>query len=312
MVAVDERMVKSKHWSGIRQYIKNKPTKWGIKLWVLADSANGYTYDFDVYIGKNVNGPASENGLGYDVVRKLVTPLVNQGYHIYFDNFYTSPKLITDLFHLGLPSCGTAAENRREFPDSMKRGKEWARRKDRGSMRWVREGNVLGLQWKDNRTVTMLTSIHSAQDFGFVDRQQKVEGRWRNVEIRQPKAINDYNKYMNAVDRAENPGNEALKRPKKYSIVEFREELVRQLCGLEDYGQPPAAKPPPREPGTFSTLHIPHFSQHKRQCKVCYDTAKTVLKVVSYCSAPQCQVYLHCTQNKNCFEIWHSNDYPHT
>lgn len=34
-LAVDERMVKSRHRSGIRQYIKDKPTKWGIKLWVL-------------------------------------------------------------------------------------------------------------------------------------------------------------------------------------------------------------------------------------------------------------------------------------
>ena len=42
-VAVDERTVKSKHCSGIRQYIKNKPTKWGNKMWVLADSANGFT-----------------------------------------------------------------------------------------------------------------------------------------------------------------------------------------------------------------------------------------------------------------------------
>ena len=41
-VAIDERMVKSKHCPGIRQYIKEKPT-WGIKLWVLADSANWYT-----------------------------------------------------------------------------------------------------------------------------------------------------------------------------------------------------------------------------------------------------------------------------
>ena len=31
-VAIDERMVKSRHRSGIRQYIKDKPTKWGIKL----------------------------------------------------------------------------------------------------------------------------------------------------------------------------------------------------------------------------------------------------------------------------------------
>ena len=42
-VAIDEQMVKSRHRSGIRQYIKDKPTKWGIKLWVLADSSNGYT-----------------------------------------------------------------------------------------------------------------------------------------------------------------------------------------------------------------------------------------------------------------------------
>ena len=50
-LAIDERMVKSRHRSGIRQYIKDKPTKWGIKLWVLADSSNGYTIDFNVYIG---------------------------------------------------------------------------------------------------------------------------------------------------------------------------------------------------------------------------------------------------------------------
>lgn len=47
-VAVDERMVQSKHRSGMRQYNKNKPTKWGLKLWVLADSDTGYTYNFNV------------------------------------------------------------------------------------------------------------------------------------------------------------------------------------------------------------------------------------------------------------------------
>jgi hypothetical protein len=55
-MAVDKRMVKSRHRSDIRQYIKDKPVKWGIKLWVLADSLNGYTVDFDVYIGKSASG----------------------------------------------------------------------------------------------------------------------------------------------------------------------------------------------------------------------------------------------------------------
>lgn len=42
-------MVKSRYRSGIHQYIKDKPTKWGIKLWVLADSSNAYTVDLDIY-----------------------------------------------------------------------------------------------------------------------------------------------------------------------------------------------------------------------------------------------------------------------
>ena len=41
-VAVDERMVKSRNRPGIRQFNKDKPTRWGIKLWVLAHSSNGY------------------------------------------------------------------------------------------------------------------------------------------------------------------------------------------------------------------------------------------------------------------------------
>ena len=62
-VAIDERMVKSKHRSGMRQYMPLKPVKFGLKLWVLAYSLNGYTYDFDIYTGKGE--PLHEQGLGY-------------------------------------------------------------------------------------------------------------------------------------------------------------------------------------------------------------------------------------------------------
>lgn len=79
-VAIDERIVKSKHRSGIRQFIKNKPVKFGLKLLVLADSLNGYTIDFNVYAGKNGNEEIHENGLGYHVVRKLMTLFFGQGY----------------------------------------------------------------------------------------------------------------------------------------------------------------------------------------------------------------------------------------
>ena len=147
-VAVDERMVKSKHRSGIRQYIKNKPTaKWGIMLWILADSANGYTYDFDVYTGWRSGEECSENGLGYDVVRKRSHPLENQGYHLYLDNFYTSPTLVKDLYSVQIPSCGTAAENRRGFPETFEErqrmGKKKRKRYYAMGQGWKNVGNMV-------------------------------------------------------------------------------------------------------------------------------------------------------------------------
>ena len=63
-------MVKSKRSSRIRQYIKNKPVKFGIKLWVLAESSTGYTTDFDTYAGGKGGGPKKVNR-GRDWVIKL-------------------------------------------------------------------------------------------------------------------------------------------------------------------------------------------------------------------------------------------------
>ena len=123
-IAIDERMVKSRHRSGIWQYIRDKPTKWGIRLWVLADSSNGYTIDFNIYIGKSAGRTVSGHGLGYDVVMKLMQPFHHQGYHLFFDNFYSSVVLLKDLFDLGVPATGTMKENRKDFPESLKNGKQ--------------------------------------------------------------------------------------------------------------------------------------------------------------------------------------------
>ena len=119
-IAVDERMVKSTHRSCIRQYMKNKPTKWGIKLWVLADSSNGYTIDFNVYIGKSQHEAHLSHALGYDVIMKLVRPYFGQGYQVFFDNFFSSPKLVHELFLNKTTSSGTARVNREGFSEGFK------------------------------------------------------------------------------------------------------------------------------------------------------------------------------------------------
>ena len=51
-ISIDEAMVKFKGRVHIKQYIRGKPTPWGIKVWCAADPRTGYLLDFDVYVGK--------------------------------------------------------------------------------------------------------------------------------------------------------------------------------------------------------------------------------------------------------------------
>lgn len=354
-LAIDERMVKSRHRSGIRQYIKDKPTKWGIKLWVLADSSNGYTIDFNIYIGRAAGRVVSEHGLGYDVVVQLMQPFFNQGYHLYIDNFYTSGTLVKYLFEKGVPTTGTIRENSRGFPANLKNASEWSKASNvkRGSMRWERDPPILALQWLDNKVVSVLTSIDNANDSLQVSRKTRTDGVWSTKVVQQPQAIASYNKYMNGVDRSDQilatnnvsrkcikwwktlffhlidiavvnsfilfrehqaqfPDVEELQRTADYSLAHFREEIVRQICGFPEYiDQPPVRSTPmPVDPNQFESVHMPVFTDGKKNCVVCYKQNKIQRQVYSTCSAPMCKgKHMHVTKEKNCFQVFHSREY---
>ncbi|XP_031549281.1 piggyBac transposable element-derived protein 4-like [Actinia tenebrosa] len=219
-------------------------------------------------------------------------------------------------------------------------------------MRWDRTPPVLTLQWKDNKVVSLLTTIGNANEICQVTRKVKTGNVWRQINVQQSAAIKQYNSYMNAVDRsdqilannnclgkcvrwwktlffhlidiaivnsyilfrehrANNPNVEALRRPKSYSILDYKEELVRQLAGIgDDDPLPTSGKVKPS--GQFITEHLPVFSEDVRcNCVVCYHEGRGQLRVASYCDAPQCQVFLHITSARNCFRVWHSKDYHH-
>ena len=118
-VAVDEAMIKFQGRSSLKQYLPMKPVKRGIKIWVLADSNNGYFWKFDVYTGKTGENP--EKGLGATVVKKLTNELKNKKYHVYFDNFFTSVSLLEDLVKDKIYACGTVRANRKGFPNELKK-----------------------------------------------------------------------------------------------------------------------------------------------------------------------------------------------
>ncbi|KTG35826.1 hypothetical protein cypCar_00003561 [Cyprinus carpio] len=161
-LAVDERMVACKASTGMTQYMKAKPTKWGFKLFVLADSSNGYTVDFSVYTGKNK--AATGNGLPYDTVMSLLDKKVlGSGYHVYMDNFYTSPKLLSDMLEMKYGACGTYRDYRKNSPQNA--SNSLTKNSPRGSIRWIRNGPLVFVKWMDTREtytheVNLMGSIH--------------------------------------------------------------------------------------------------------------------------------------------------------
>ena len=237
-VSIDERMVKSKGRFFFKQYIMNKPTKWGFKLWVLADSATGYNWDMVVYTGKSRKddwddftvvdnsfegierglgrakafneNPNPENAgnlinqLAARVVINLTKPLINRGYVLFADNFYCSVPLFQYLISVGINAVGTVRENSSSFPEVMKNRQSWGKKLDRGTIRYIRNGekpnDVLLVQWVDRNVVSVLSTYHSANDYDYCTRNTKVDGSHKKVKVLRPKCISDYNKDMNGVD----------------------------------------------------------------------------------------------------------------
>ncbi|XP_029377184.1 piggyBac transposable element-derived protein 4-like [Echeneis naucrates] len=197
-ITIDERMAASKARHGMKQYMKAKPIKWGFKLFALADSKTGYTFNFNVYQGKALT--PSGNGLSYDAAVNLIhVPFLGKGYNLYVDNFYTSRALFLHLHQIRYGACGTMRENVLGFLKN--RVNALPKTAERGEMRWLREGPLLYVKWKDTKEVTMCSSLHKAYGGDTAQRRIKNhDGSWSVRDVPIPQPVKEYNKYMGGVD----------------------------------------------------------------------------------------------------------------
>ena len=116
--------------------------------------------------------------------------LLNKGYRLYVDNWYTSQVLFNYLHENNTAACGTARKNRIKLPKvftdaPLAKGEHSFRRHD----------DLLAVRFNDKKEIYFLSTIHRANIVNTGRRDR--EGN----QVRKLQVVHDYNRYMGGVDR---------------------------------------------------------------------------------------------------------------
>ncbi|XP_067300961.1 piggyBac transposable element-derived protein 2-like [Pseudorasbora parva] len=199
--SIDEQMIPFKGKIGMKQYIKNKPHKWGIKVFTRA-GVTGLVYDFEVYTGKGT--VTNERGLGVagEVVLRLVSEVPKGlNYKCFFDNWFTSPELIVELKKMGILTVATINRNRLRGC-TLKSDKELSKA-GRGAyeVKYEKTSGMSIVKWYDNKAVLLASSFIGPEPVERCRRWSKEKKEY--VEVDRPHIVKVYNHNMGGVDLAD-------------------------------------------------------------------------------------------------------------
>ena len=210
--SIDEVIVayKGKRAGNLRQYMKDKPDKWGYKFFCRA-SIDGIIHDILMYQGQTtfVAHPVQlqEEEQTMNNTSKFILVLVNtmKQQHkkaVYADNYFTSLTLVEHLKkNYNCRYVGTARENRTGKPELMSTVEMNKPKTKRGTMDYKSCDGVLALKWKDNKVVNMLSTDAGIEPVTTVKRYDK-EARAK-VDVECPDVIKQYNGRMGGIDKSD-------------------------------------------------------------------------------------------------------------
>ena len=210
--SVDEVMVayKGTMAGNLRQYIANKPDKFGYKLFCRA-SIDGFIHDMLMYQGETTfsSHPVDlcEEEEQHLMSSKLVLVLAKtiqdlKNTTIYADNYFTSIQLVEYLKDkYQCRYVGTARPNRTGNAPLMSRKEMEKKSTPRGKHDHVSCNGVLAMVWKDNKPVTLLSSHAGVEPISTAKRWDK--DTKKKVEVPCPAVIKEYNGKMGGIDKSD-------------------------------------------------------------------------------------------------------------
>ena len=170
--------------------IPKKHIKYGIKGYILADSANAYCWNLRIYDG--TANTIRETDFA------LLDRLVGVHHSLYMDNFYNSVALSEALLDRDTYTVGTLRKHHGE-PKVVRMAGDKEHRLSKGDIVAQDNGRCLTIAWQDNRTVRAISTKHNA-DMGMVQVRKRGGG---HTDVNKPLCITEYNRFMSGVDRVD-------------------------------------------------------------------------------------------------------------
>lgn len=200
-LCIDEQMVPFKGNLNVKQYIRGKPSPWGVKIFALCGSS-GIMYDFLIYQGSTTEYKrdyVDVFGLGAGVVLHLAERINKQNCKLFFDNYFSNYNLLQYLRNKYIwASCTARVDRFRKPPFSNDKD---LRKKGRGSSEEIisEDGEVILTKWLDNNTVVMASNYTATGIQDTCRRWDKTEKKY--ILIQRPQVIREYNTNMGGVDK---------------------------------------------------------------------------------------------------------------
>ncbi|KAG1681437.1 Chimeric ERCC6-PGBD3 protein [Nymphon striatum] len=233
-LCVDEQKVPFKGRSSLKQYDLKKPHKWGYKICVLCNT-KGIIYDFEIYSGEIA--PVCDYpdlGASSNIVLRLAKIIPkHQSHLLYFDNRFTSLRLMSVLQIDGIYALGTVRQNRIDrcqMPSDSHLIKS-----GRGSF-IEKEGTIEGvdirlIKWADTRCVTVASTFCGAHPLSTVKRFDKKKKVYVDVirpNIVKQSAVNAWLLYRRDADML------GIPKSKQYNLVTFKSEIAASFIKVDE------------------------------------------------------------------------------
>ncbi|KAB0805400.1 hypothetical protein PPYR_02396 [Photinus pyralis] len=156
---IDEKLEAFRGRCGFKQYIPNKPSKYGVKIFALVDAKTMYTQNLEVYVGKQPDGPYCFPNDAKSIVERIVAPISGTGRNVTCDNWFTSFPLILKLkTDHKLTLVGTVRKNKKELPAEFVNTK--ARPLQSTMFGFQEETTILSYVPKKGKNVILASSMH--------------------------------------------------------------------------------------------------------------------------------------------------------